>query len=254
MSANTRTFLAATLLLLSACTPAVPQNNASSSVSSTSSASSTVALQLKPGFTTPTSAPVSLDHVTLDVPFSPQAPSANWDAVHEETCEEMSLIMAMHFVKGDHDDLAPEQAERELQELITWETAHQYSADVTITELSAIARTFYGLAPTVIDNVTEESIKAELAKGVPVIVPAAGRLLGNPYFSGEGPWYHMLVITGYRKTIFGTVFITNDPGTRRGHNYEYKADVLLNAIHDWTGVKEEIEQGDKRALTVVIQD
>jgi hypothetical protein len=135
-----------------------------------------------------------------------------------------------------------------------WEKNHQYSEDVSITELSVIAQKYYGLAPTVIDNVTEGSIKKQLAKRIPVIIPAAGRTLGNPYFSGEGPWYHMLVIIGYREGLFGTVFITNDPGTKRGAKYEYASDVLLNAIHDWTGVKEEIEQGDKRALTVVIQD
>ncbi len=89
-------------------------------------------------------------------------------------------------------------------------------------------------------------MKNELAKGYPIIVPMAGRDLGNPYFSGEGPWYHALVIIGYDKTSF----ITNDPGTRRGEHYRYKYDVLMNAIHDWTGVKENIRDGRKVALVV----
>jgi hypothetical protein len=245
-----RSFVTAVLLslLLVACRPVTPgaTTNASSSKASSLSFSSAATVSSSHEETTPAK-------VLLDVPFSSQAPFAVWDAAHEETCEEMSLIMAMHYVKGDRS-LTSSQAEQELQDLLMWEKNHQYSEDVSITELSVIAQKYYGLAPTVIDNVTEGSIKKQLAKRIPVIIPAAGRTLGNPYFSGEGPWYHMLVIIGYREGLFGTVFITNDPGTKRGAKYEYASDVLLNAIHDWTGVKEEIEQGDKRALTVVIQD
>ncbi len=257
MSANTRVFLAAALVL-SACTPPTTQNpvqTASSSSAVVSSAVSSVeaTLPTEQGSTTSVVSATAPDRVTLDVPFSPQAPFAVWDPIHEEACEEMSLIMAMHYVRGDRS-LSREQAEKEVQELIAWETAQGYGYDVTAAELGVIAQKFYELNARTRDDVTEESIKEELAAGRPVIVPAAGRELGNPYFSGEGPWYHMLVITGYREGLFGTIFITNDPGTRRGESYEYKADVLLGAIHDWTGVKEETNQGKKTMLMVTIQD
>jgi len=62
-------------------------------------------------------------------------------------------------------------------------------------------------------------------------VPAAGRELGNPNFTDPGPLYHMLVVRGYTENNF----ITNDVGTRKGENYQYKYDVLMNAIHDWNG-------------------
>lgn len=162
--------------------------------------------------------------------------------------------MAMHYVRGDRGNLTPAAAEDELQKLVSWMTERGYSYDVTIAELAQVAREYYGLHARIRDDVSEESIKEELAAGRPVIIPAAGRMLGNPYFSGEGPWYHMLVITGYREGLFGTAFITNDPGTKRGDGYEYKADVVLNAIHDWTGVKEEIAQGKKTMLIVTLQD
>jgi len=71
-------------------------------------------------------------------------------------------------------------------------------------------------------------------------------MLGNPYFSGEGPWYHMLVITWYDHRGF----ITNDPGTKRGEGYHYDEATLINAIHDWTGVKENIAQGGKSMLII----
>lgn len=186
----------------------------------------------------------SLPGILIRVPFSSQAPFANWDALHEEACEEMSLIMVEHFLEGT--DLTPDDAEIQLQSLVAWERDHGYGEDVTIAELGEIARTLYRSRTRVLTDVTEESLKAELAARHPVIVPAAGRLLRNPFFSGDGPYYHMLVIVGYT----GEGFITNDPGTKRGEQYFYPTSVLLGAIHDWVGVKERIAEGPKRALVV----
>jgi hypothetical protein len=162
----------------------------------------------------------------------------------------MSLIMVARYIKGERENIPAAAAEDELQKLVSWETDNGYGYDVTAVELGAIAEKLYGLKTRIRTEVTEESIKQELVTGHPVIIPAAGRMLGNPYFSGDGPWYHMLVITGYREGLFGTIFITNDPGTKRGDGYEYKADVVLAAIHDWTGVKEETAQGTPRMLIV----
>jgi hypothetical protein len=160
----------------------------------------------------------------------------------------MSLIMVQRFYAGE--SLSLQQAEDELQDLVAWETDHGYGYDVTAQEIADIAKAKYGLSARVIDNPTVQDIVAELAAGRPVIVPAAGRDLGNPFFSGEGPWYHMLVITGYKKGAFGDRFVTNDPGTKRGEKYEYDTKVFMNAIHDWTGVKEEIRQGTPRVVVI----
>ena len=117
---------------------------------------------------------------------------------------------------------------------------------MSIEDLAQIVEEYYGYETTIISSISLASIKQQLDAGNPVIVPAAGRLLGNPYFSGEGPWYHMLVVTGYDSTHF----ITNDPGTKRGEGYRYQHTTLLNAIHDWTGVKEETAFGKKKALVM----
>ncbi|NOS68166.1 MAG: hypothetical protein HOO67_07475, partial [Candidatus Peribacteraceae bacterium] len=84
----------------------------------------------------------------------------------------------------------------------------------------------------------------------PVVIPAAGRDLGNPYFSGEGPWYHALTIIGFEEGWTGDKFIVNDPGTKRGSQYKYDVDVLVSAIHDWTGVKEDIRNG-RKAMVII---
>ncbi len=157
----------------------------------------------------------------------------------------MSLIMVDRYWEGD--GLTREQAEQEILALVVWETEHGYGEDTTAVETQEIAREYFGLRTSVRTDVTPETIKDELRKGRPVIIPAAGRDLGNPFFSGEGPWFHMLVITGY--TDDGR-FITNDPGTKRGENYVYDADDLIAAIHDWTGVKERIREGAKAMVVV----
>lgn len=179
--------------------------------------------------------------VNIDVPFLVQAPNANWDALHQEACEEASLIMLRHFLNGT--DISTDQGESEIQELIAWEGANGYKIDVTVAELNAIARDYYGITSGRIKTgITIDDIKWELAAGRPVIIPAAGKLLPNPNFRNGGPVYHMLVIRGYDKNGF----ITNDPGTRKGEEFRYTFDALYNAIHDWS--VPDILQGQKAYL------
>jgi len=146
----------------------------------------------------------------------------------------------------ENKDMNPESANSELLSLLRWESKNQYPEDVTIQELAEISVTYFDYLAAIVVNPSIDDLKNSIDEGNPIIVPAAGRKLDNPYFSGEGPWYHMLVITGYTDTHF----ITNDPGTRRGEGYEYEFDTLLNSIHNWTGVKEEIENGDNLVLVL----
>ncbi|MBM3301447.1 MAG: C39 family peptidase, partial [Deltaproteobacteria bacterium] len=169
---------------------------------------------------------------------------ADWDALHQEACEEASLLMVHHALQGHTAAVAASDAERDLQALVAWQQRNGFFDDVSIAELATIAQRYYGHSAHIEDDVSIERIKQILASGRLIIVPAAGRDLGNPYFSGEGPWYHMLVIRGYDRNEF----IVNDPGTRRGEAFKYPYDTLIDAIHDWTGVKENIRSGAKRML------
>ncbi|MDO8468403.1 MAG: hypothetical protein Q7S29_01450, partial [Candidatus Peribacter sp.] len=179
------------LCLLTACS-AQPERSATSSASSDSSVSfhSSISSDSSYSFISSSSSPSFPSSplpytVRLSVPFSPQAPSANWDALHEETCEEMSLLLVHHYLAGT--DINPEQAESELLALTSWETEHRFSQDVTVQELGKIAEEYFGYRFRMIEDPTVDGLKRLLADGHPVIVPAAGRDLGNPYFSGEGP-------------------------------------------------------------------
>lgn len=184
--------------------------------------------------------------VRLDVPFTPQAPFANWDPPFNEACEEASLLMAVRY--SMNEDLTLNEASNEITEMVDWQTAQGYAIDISTDELAIVSKEYYNLMAKVYtgDNVSIESIESLINAGYPVIIPAAGQMLGNPYFLGAGPPYHMLVITGYDANSF----FTNDPGTKRGEDFTYTKEVIMNAIHDWNGSVDTIESG-KKALMVV---
>ncbi|MBI2636943.1 MAG: C39 family peptidase [Parcubacteria group bacterium] len=164
----------------------------------------------------------------LAVPFQPQAPHADWSLPYQEACEEASLIMADRFFSGE--SLSAEQMDEAIKELVAWEqNTFGYYEDTTAQEVALVWQGYFKRSAVLDDDVSVENIKRHISSNKLVLVPAAGRELPNPYFSGDGPLYHMLVIRGYTDTQF----ITNDPGTRRGEEFMYTHDALINAIHDW---------------------
>ncbi len=181
----------------------------------------------------PTPTPAASKGVNLAVPFTSQAPKADWSLPYQETCEETSLLMVDAFL-SNAGAFTPEVADAKILSLVEWEkNRFGYYEDTTAEEVAETARERLGYARSRALKITSMSdVKTVLDRGLPVIVPAAGRELRNPYFSGAGPKYHMLVIKGY--TEDGRI-ITNDPGTRRGADYVYDASVLWGAIHDWNG-------------------
>jgi len=183
--------------------------------------------------------------MNLNVPFMVQAPYANWDDLHNEGCEEASAIMLKAYYDGE-EEITPEEAEERILALTDWESqTFGYHLDTTADEVARVLRERYDLPRAQAVAVSSiEDIKASVAAGHPVIVPAYGRALGNPNFRGEGPLYHMLVVKGFTDSKF----IVNDPGTKRGADYTYDFDVIWNALHDWNGG--DVQNGAKVAVMV----
>lgn len=167
--------------------------------------------------------------INLAVPFSSQAPHGNWDLPYQETCEEASAMLVNGFWKGR--SFTPDSANVELLDLVEWsKNRFGFYFHTTVEQTAVILREFYGYRDVrVFHDITLKDIKREVSAGRPVIIPAAGRELGNRFFRQPGPVYHMLVVKGFMAD--GTI-ITNDVGTRRGHNFVYDEDVFFNAIHD----------------------
>lgn len=198
----------------------------------------------------PTTSPVTNTlpaEVNLAIPFTPQAPHGNWDDPYGEFCEEASLLMAARFMEGQGIP-NPDVADQDLFAIHDFEMSRfGYYKDTTIAETAIILREHFSQTNfEIVENPTVNDIKQAVASGKPVIVPAAGRQLGNPYFSGAGPLYHMYVIKGYTKN---GQFIVNDPGTRRGADFLYSESVVMSSMHDWRPDRQ-IELGRKAILIV----
>ncbi len=164
----------------------------------------------------------------LAVPFQPQAPQANWDLPYQEACEEASLIMADAFY--NKKSLTIDEMDERIKKLVDWQVGRfGYYEDTTAAETATIAREYFGLTAELDYDVSVDNIKKQISQNKLVLAPAAGKILPNPNFRNGGPLYHMLVIRGYTPEEF----ITNDPGTRKGREFVYKYNDLLNAVHDW---------------------
>lgn len=177
-----------------------------------------------------------------DVPFTVQAPNGNWDKVHEETCEEASVLMAQKFFAGEKIGTAAE-VEVGLQAIIAWEMKNLgFYESTTADQTARIASEMFSLKTQIIENPTVEQIKNALADKKLVLVPAAGQQIGNPFYKQPGPLYHMIVLKGYATDKF----ISNDPGTIHGANYPYTFKTILDANHDWNGG--DVANGAKRII------
>ncbi|MDP3963897.1 MAG: C39 family peptidase [bacterium] len=180
------------------------------------------------------------DALNLKIPFTPQAPHANWEAPYKEFCEEASALMTAAYLTGK-DIPNAEYADAELRRIESFELDRfGYYEDTSASETAIILQEHFGISSVALmRNPTIDDMKRALAEGKAIIMPAAGKELGNPYFHQPGPLYHMIVIKGY--TADG-MFITNDPGTRRGADFLYPPDVLLSAMGDWNGTDVDVTQ------------
>ena len=186
--------------------------------------------------------------INLAVPFTSQAPNGNWDELYQEACEEASVYMVHAYFSGvDEGKIPADTADAELLKIVDFENElYGFYQDTTAEQAGMFAELMYGHTYQVLNNPSVEDIQRTLVQGHPVIVPAAGRLLGNPYFTAPGPLYHMLVIRGYTQD---GQFIVNDPGTYRGEAYLYDFDTIMNAMHDWNDGKQ-ITDGKKVVLVL----
>ncbi len=173
--------------------------------------------------------PGPVNAINLAVPFSPQAPGGDWSEPYENACEETSAFLVHAFYAKI--DVTPASADQAIQGAVVWENkTFGYYQDTTVLQTARMLREHFGYHRVdVVYDIVLNDIKKQLQLGHPVIVPLAGRHVGNPYYRQPGPIYHMLVIKGITAD---NQFITNDVGTRHGENYIYDQHTLYNAIHD----------------------
>jgi len=171
--------------------------------------------------------------ILLSVPFTSQAPLGNWsDPRQQDGCEEASMLMTMHWVRGTTFS-SPQKAEEEILALAEYQIEkYGHSTDTSAADSAKILKEYFNYDKVRVEyDITLDEIKKELVAGNVVLVPAWGRNLPNPNFTPPGPLNHMLVIKGYDNKT--QEFITNDPGTRLGANFRYHYTVMDEAFFDY---------------------
>lgn len=185
------------------------------------------------------------------VPFSAQAPYGGWkDQRQEDGCEEMSSLLAIKWAKNQK--LTKEEALKEVLTISNWEQKKygEYRDISSSDTLKWIINDYFGYKKAALKKAaTLNDIINELKKGNIIISPMNGQLLHNPYYSAPGPLHHMIVIIGYNEQK--KVFITNDPGTKRGESYRYNINTLYKAINDYpTGYHKENKTIQKNIIII----
>lgn len=185
--------------------------------------------------------------LNLKVPFTTQAPFANWGLPYQEACEEAS-VLTVHYYWQDKV-FTPQLADEEIKKIVEFENkilgVEDGYKDTSASTTAWLAEQYWPQYQTkVIYNWTVSDIKSEIATGRPVIIFAYGKALGNPNYRNGGPLYHALVIKGYTPTQF----ITNDVGTRKGADYIYDQQTIISASHDWNNG--DVPNGQRAMLVV----
>lgn len=190
------------------------------------------------------------DSVHFDVPFTAQAPSAQWgEDIYQYACEEASVLMAMRWVAGE--SLSQNEANAHIAALAQFQeenygTFYDRSAEDT----TQLIRDYYDYEGVAFKTgITSDDIKTALKRGRIVIIPVAGHVLANPHYTPPGPLIHMIVVIGYDAEA--NEFIAHDPGTRYGENFRYAEHVINEAIREYeTGRNEPVEEVRKVMIEV----
>jgi len=199
---------------------------------------------------------VAGENILITVPFTSQAPLLEWkDQRFQDACEEASVLMAMKWVKGEKIEkttVGKKKVRNEIATMADWEKKKygSYRDTSALDTAKRLLTAYYGYRnwELKLDVKTDDLIVA-LKAGKIIIVPTDGRALKNPNFTGLGPDRHMVLIKGYNEDK--KTFITNDPGTRKGENYEYSLAILYGAIRDYpTGNHLAIKETKKNAIFV----
>lgn len=175
---------------------------------------------------------ITKQYVLHDVPFTSQAPTGNWsDPRQQDGCEEASLLMAWFWISNT--SLSGRAAEEKIIDIAEFEKKnYQNYINTSPEDTARLMRDYFGHQKISIKRkIAANDIKLELEQGRLVIIPAYGKALNNPNFTNGGPVHHMLLIRGYDEKK--KEFITNDPGTRKGEEYRYSYNTIMNAIFDY---------------------
>lgn len=183
--------------------------------------------------------------------FIQQAPEKNWDLPWQDTCEEGALLTVSYYYLHQTPSLSEQKAA--ILTMLDYENSQNFPIDINLSQMALVAANYLHFTPQIIDHPTIDQIKQSIAAGVPVIVPANGKILfaENAHFKSGGPWYHNIVVLGYDD--ISQLFTVHDVGTQFGAYFHYSYKLLMSAIHDFPPSlnKEDINSGTPRVLILL---
>lgn len=181
----------------------------------------------------------------LKIPFTSQAPEKNWVEPWANACEETSILMVEYFY-GDKKGFEVEQAKNEILEIIDVRNREigeslDESADTMVRLIEELDYNWKGYVK---ESPSVRDLIYELDSGRPVILPVYAPELNNPFYTGGGPDYHVVVLKGYDREK--QMFIVNDPGTQFGRQLEFSYNEIMRSIHDLN--LDNYDKGGKRVV------
>ena len=162
--------------------------------------------------------------------FTSQAPFGNWSEPWQNACEETSIVIINSYY--NQTDLTTAEANRAILQII--KTKNKYfgqSLDENAEKITLLINNYTNWEARVAKNPSLTDIKNEINNSRPVIMPLHGKSLHNPYYYTDYVDYHTIVISGYDDE--NQQFITQEPGTFRGHDFRYSYQAIMDAMHDY---------------------
>lgn len=179
--------------------------------------------------------------LNLKMNFTSQAPEGNWNEPWYNDCEEASIVIVDSFY--NNRALTNVIAKKEILRIFAIkEKAYGLSFDEGAEKIVSLINNFLNWKARIVENPTIEQIKDEIENNRPVILPTDGRKLNNRYFTTSH--YHVFVISGYDDDK--KMFIVQEPGTYRGHNYQYSYATVEKAMRDYNSV--DLSKGRRVAI------
>jgi hypothetical protein len=204
-----------------------------------------------PALATTTTASMIAPIKTLIVPFTTQAPKAQWsDPRQQDGCEEAAVLMAMAWARGIVLDTAI--AKENILAMADYQVKLYGSAVDTNAEdtLLRLIKGYWSYdRAEIISKVDKDVLLQQLSAGKLILAPTNGRQLHNPNFKAPGPETHMIAIKGYDEKT--DEFIVNDPGTRKGESYRYASQVLIDAIVNYPTGNHLPQDKSQKAIIII---
>lgn len=174
----------------------------------------------------------------LDIRFYSQFPldistGIKYDEPYQNFCEEASLLNGYYFLTGEQPDLKQYNNDlsklKELEDILFDGWYMHTSLQDTLKLLIAFQWDNQKIFWEIIQKPSIKTIKENISKWNPIVVPVYGKWLSNDLFIWGWPVYHNLLIKWYTEQNF----IVNEVWVSKWDGYNYNIQELMENIANY---------------------